>query len=97
MTKRVGAILGANDGICEFLGYGVYVGDEIPTEAVGFFAEVLKKGKITNPKIVLDSGKVVYGCECWWGDEEEVKKTLASMKEVKQVDIDEIRKALRVV
>lgn len=21
-----------------------------------------------NPKIELDSGEVVWGCECWWGD-----------------------------
>ena len=89
---RVGAILGANDGICEFLGYGVYEGDFIPEEAVGFMAGILKKSKRENPRIKLDNGKIVYGCECWWGGEEKVKEMLAKYKEVKAVDIDEVRK-----
>lgn len=23
----------------------------------------------SNPKIILDDGEVVWGCECWWGPE----------------------------
>ena len=29
-----------------------------------------------NPVIELDSGEVVYGAECWWGPEANVKKAL---------------------
>ena len=94
--QRVGCILGAREGILEFLGYGVYEGDHVPTEAVGFMADMLCKAKMTNPRIRLDNGKVVYGCECWWGGEESVKARLEGYKEssyrIVEVDIDAIRK-----
>lgn len=88
---RVGAILGIDGDIAEFLGYGIYDGDAVPLEAVGPFAEMLQKSEGPNPKIVLDSGKVVYGCECWWASEEEIKKKLEKCKII-SMDIDEIRK-----
>lgn len=45
----------------------------------------------TNPKIVLDSGKVVWGCECWWGPEEKMRAEIAGRRVV-DVDIDEARR-----
>jgi len=94
--QRVGAILGAKEGIVEFLGYGVYEGDHIPEEAVGFMADASRVCKWTNPRIRLDSGKVVYGCECWWGSEAKVKVQLAEYRasgyRIVEVDIDAIRK-----
>lgn len=92
---RVGAILSSKNGIVKFIGYGIYVGDAIPKEAVGFMAEALKETKTVNPKIELDSGKVVYGCECWWGSEKRVKEILDSSKEIVNVDIDDIRKEIQ--
>jgi hypothetical protein len=92
INTRVGAILGAGKDTVEFLGYGVYVGDFVPTEAAGDMGKMLAEAEIPNPKIVLDSGKIVYGCECWWGSEEAVQKKLAGYKTVTEVDIDEIRK-----
>ncbi len=62
------------------LGNGTYVGNvpvyvirtewglqsatlaEEPPEGMEDVAEYLP----SNPKIVLDSGKVVYGCQVWW-------------------------------
>jgi hypothetical protein len=82
---RVGAIFGADNGICEFLGYGVYEGDFYPEEAVGFIAQLIREsvteGRVAkenaiNPRIKLDNGEFVYGCECWWGAEEGVKKKI---------------------
>ena len=63
---RVGAMLGARDKTVRFLGYGVYQGDEVPPENIGGF-----NMGFPNPKIVLDNGKVVWGCECWWGAEDQ--------------------------
>jgi len=40
------------------LGYGIYEGD--------FEHPVLKR---LNPRMLLDSGERVWGCECWWGAE----------------------------
>ena len=53
---RVGAILSAQDKEVKLFGYGTYEGDEIPPENVGGF-----NIGMPNPKILLDSGKVVYG------------------------------------
>lgn len=71
--KRVGAILSAKEKTVKFFGYGCYIGDFVPIEAVGVFADVMKEAGYANPKILLDNGQVVYGCECWWGDEDSVK------------------------
>jgi hypothetical protein len=88
---RVGAINKAENGVVEFFGYGKYVGDEIPKEAKGFLAKILRKASQTNPKLELDNGKVVYGCECWWGDEVKIKEILDNAEQVIEVDIDKIR------
>lgn len=90
---RVGAILGAkaDEDTVEFFGYGVYEGDFVPEEAIGFLAEMAREVKLKNPRIRLDSGQMVYGCECWWGAEEQIQKKLALYKTIKYVDIDEIR------
>lgn len=88
---RVGAVLGADKGKVEFLGFGVYEGLYSPKEAIGMVAEATKLARMRNPRIRLDSGKVVYGCECWWGPEDAVKEHLKRAKKVIIVDIDKIR------
>lgn len=88
MTKigeRVGAILSADGDRVQLLGFGKYVGDEVPGEGIAGF-----NIGIPNPKIVLDSGKVVFGCECWWGTESQIRKQIGSRKIV-EVDIDDAR------
>ena len=71
--ERVGAIVSAIPDTVTMFGYGVYVGDEIPPPGImGPFGEMHEFG-LTNPKIVLDNGEVVWGCECWWGPEEKIR------------------------
>lgn len=77
---RVGAFLGAGDGVVLFLGYGVYEGDEVPFAAAGVMADVLRERALTNPKIRLDNGDVVWGCECWWGPEATIQSRMAEYK-----------------
>lgn len=73
---RIGAICGRLDedpNDVRVFGFGVYAGDEVPPpEVTGPFGPVSHK----NPKLVLDDGQIVFGCECWWGDEERVKRTI---------------------
>lgn len=103
MTKtgeRVGAILSTTTEEDEtvtvnFLGFGTYAGEHVPEEATGWMAEIMREVGRTNPKIELDSGKVVYGCECWWGPEAKVQERLAKYDRINEVDIDEIRKKHR--
>jgi hypothetical protein len=64
--SRVGVVLSSDEKKKEirFFGYGEYLGD-LPCPAMGGFK---------NPCIKLDSnGKHVWGCQIWWGDEEEMK------------------------
>lgn len=71
--SRVGAILGTDADkpkTLNFFGYGVYDGD-LPNGPMGQFP---------NPRITLDSGEVVWGCECWWGAEERIKQELEYYK-----------------
>ncbi|HUU59756.1 MAG TPA: hypothetical protein VMZ50_09440 [Phycisphaerae bacterium] len=64
---RVGAVLSATDGVVRLLGYGVYEGDHAP------------EGRDKRvPRIVLDSGDVVWGSDCgWWGPEERIREQVA--------------------
>lgn len=85
---RVGAILKKEGKNVYLIGYGTYEGEEIPPKEIRGF-----NFGIPNPKIKLDSGKVVWGCECWWGDEEEFKENFEKPEyEIIQVDIDKERK-----
>jgi len=92
---RIGAILSRNeDGSINLLGYGVYAGDCIPAEAVGFMADGLKAAGAVNPCMKLDNGDVVYACECWWGPEDRIRKMIAGAV-VKNISINTIRESYR--
>lgn len=95
--SRVGAVSHTDDTSLYLFGYGVYEGEFVPEEGVGGFGELCREAKRPNPRIRLDDGKAVYGCECWWSAEEEMKKTVKKAQSqgmtVVQVDIDEARKA----
>lgn len=81
---RVGAMMSADEKKMLFLGYGTYVGKE-PCPALGNYP---------NPKIQLDNGDIVWGCECWWDTEDGMKKRLAKYKGViKDVRIADFRHA----
>ena len=89
---RVGAVLSASEDQVFVLGYGVYEGlHPIGPEAVGALACALRIVGKPNPRIRLDSGEIVYGCECWWGPEEQVKTQVAQYDIVHNVSIDEER------
>lgn len=85
---RVGAILSADPqtSTVNFLGYGTYEGNFVPPFGP------LNTLHILNPRIKLDSGETVWGCECWWGSEARIKATLAKAKHVVAVSITEQRK-----
>ena len=88
--ERVGAVLSAKDGVVHFFGWGTYVGDRVPEEAIGFLAEGAREIGLENPCIELESGGVVYGCECWWGVESGVRKRFEGFTFV-DVDVNKWR------
>ncbi len=87
---RVGAILETTSDTVKLIGYGTYVGDEIPHAKVAGMGEILREMEHTNPKIQLDSGQDVFGCECWWGAEATVRAVIGD-RLIVVVDIDNIR------
>ncbi len=40
-----------------------------------------------NPRIRLDNGDVVWGRECWWGPEEEIKKRIKNAAKITNVKL----------
>ena len=78
---RVGAISHSENDDVYFYGYGTYQGDSVPPKNVGGF----NIGH-PNPEIKLDNGNTVYGCECWWGAEEEIKKELLKYKNIIRIE-----------
>lgn len=71
MSSIIGAIVNSTDSTVTMFGYGVYQGDEIPPpEIIGPFGSIPRP----NPKMLMDNGETVWGCECYWGPEESVKK-----------------------
>lgn len=89
---RVGVMLGGNAErkVVRFLGYGEYIGETVPPKSVGGFNVGLP-----NPTLKLDSGKVCYGCETYWGTEDGMKDRLAKWRDdgwqIEIVDIDDAR------
>jgi hypothetical protein len=79
--ERVGAILSGNAQGMKLLGYGTYQGEEIPPKGIpGGMGDMLHEAGVENPKILLDNGDVVWGCQCWWGSEEKVKTRIEQFK-----------------
>lgn len=97
--ERVGAVLSKDDKAIYFIGYGTYAGDEVPDENAVGAGPTLRRFEMANPKIVLDDGTVVWGCECYWGEEEGLKGYLAKMESeglrIEQVDMAKVRAEAR--
>lgn len=83
---RVGAVAHEDQNVVYVFGYGVYEGHFVlpdgVTGPVGALADAARAAEIENPRIRLDNGDVVWGCECWWGSEEEVKEKIKSRRVV---------------
>lgn len=86
---RVGAILSADAGRIEFLGYGVYEGMIVPELPMG--VQQVYGNPFAQAKITLDNGDVVWGGECRWDSQKAVRKQLKEAKEVVTVSIHDHR------
>lgn len=71
---RVGAVQAADDSVVRVLGYGTRVEDSVPDKSVlGAAAEACRHHNLSIPTIRLDSGHLVWGCECHWASEYSIK------------------------
>ena len=101
MNKRVAALSHTDKEKKEiyFFGYGEYVGDFVPGEEVaGDLGKQTRNSSFKNPKIILDSGQVIWGCECWWSDEDIIKQQFSKMEsegwKIINLDIEEEREKI---
>jgi hypothetical protein len=82
LGARIGAIQKADAETVYLFGYGAYQGEEVPPDDVlGPFGRPGLFG-IQNPKLLMDDGTVVWGCESWWGGEQAVAGKIGERKVV---------------
>lgn len=96
---RVGAIQSADPTTVRLLGYGEYLGDlPAPFGPFGMprdelraelHAHGLPENAYRNPCIRLDSGRYVWGQQCWWGPEARVRELIGD-RAVEAVEIESL-------
>ena len=95
---RIGAVLKSDDDTVYLLGYGVYDGDDVPPNDPsgerGLMSLVHEVGN-KNPKIKLDDGRIVWGCECWWGSEKAVKESIGTRTVITLTNYPENEKTVK--
>lgn len=85
---RVGAFLSSGNQGVNFFGWGVYQGHEVPPKGITKWGKAVV-GSVA--RILLDDGKTIWGCECWYGLENRIQKMLGKLQII-QLDIEEERK-----
>lgn len=84
---RVIAVEGTNARRTKLFGHGVYVGDlNIPAGTMTCLGKLEWGPPVRNPCIVLDSGAVVWGTQCWWSTIEEWEHKVDPTRPVVFVD-----------
>lgn len=84
---KVGAVWKSNNEEVFLFGFGVMQGKEIPPPGISRGGVDFNKAGIEVEKILLGSGKVVWGCECYYAKEKGVRFSIGDRKVV-EVDID---------
>ena len=70
---RVGIFHSCTEQTLLLFGYGVYEADEVPPEGILGQAGPMHLVGLPTPKLRLDDGTIIWGCEAWWAPEAEVK------------------------
>ncbi|MGP8322376.1 MAG: hypothetical protein ACT6FG_00040 [Methanosarcinaceae archaeon] len=78
--ERAGAVISIHGDSkkINLAGYGVYKGYEIPLAGIVYMGVDMHDLKRKNPRIDLDNGHTIWGCQCYWGSEEAMKKRIAT-------------------
>jgi hypothetical protein len=69
---RVVAIRGADASTVHAYGHGVVVGKSLPC-AAGGYGPLTAEGGVDSTEILLDDGKTIWECECWFVAEEQFR------------------------
>jgi len=79
---KVMAVESLTNGVLRTYGEGEMLGEKIPN------VEPFKSIEIKNPCIKLDSGRYVWGFQCWWGPIEKMQAKLGPI--IKETIVIEI-------
>jgi hypothetical protein len=78
---RIGAIASFTDDTVYLYGYGVYGGTlKVPNLTGHSYDPGMEP--VGDDKLILDSGQVIWGSECWWGSEEDIKGFVAEHENI---------------
>lgn len=81
LGERVGALYSLTSTIARLYGYGRYEGYKTPPkDAQGSLVIQLAEHGIPDHQIVLDNGTILWGCQCRWALESEVRKKISGKK-----------------
>lgn len=92
--ERVGVLIrvSSEEKIAIHMGFGIYEGYHVPEKNQGL--DLFHDNNIRNPRIKLDTGEIVWGCQVWWGSEEKVKDNMKMWEEenftVEQWNVDQL-------
>lgn len=92
VKERVTAAICVKNGKALIAGHGNYVGDVVPPPGVALMGIELHELGHKNPKIELDNGNVIWGCQCWWGPETKMAEEMTGLEivELTSNQLDEI-------
>jgi len=80
---RIGAISHSDGDTLHLYGYGEYLGEFFPPKGTqGPFGIDASEVGCENPCMRLDSGRIIWGCQCWWGSEDSVRERAAKFDKV---------------
>ena len=101
---RVKLVSHIDDDTIYCFGYGIYEGFKRPCDfpkdqrPAGLLGQILVENEHDNPCIKMDDGNYIWGCECWWGEAEDLEAIFATQyKEYKlrNISIQKEREAHR--
>lgn len=79
---RVGAIRNSDNDVVYLYGYGTYAEEVPPADPRGKrgMVDFVHAANVTNPKLTMDDGTIVWGAECWWAPEAVIKRRIKGLK-----------------
>lgn len=88
---RVGVVHSIFENTVKMLGYGVYLGQQVPEVGIDLTADLISKGEGKAPAVKLDSGHIVYGWECAQIESEHWLDERFRNYKVEIIDVQKIR------
>lgn len=90
---RLGVLCHITKSTVYSLGGGTYLGNEVPPPDIRCCGLSPSSSGITMPKILLDQGGIVWGCEVYWAHESVIRWYSGNLHHV-FVRLDDLRQQI---